>query len=184
MSEVLIKGHHLKHNGGRLCQPYDWVTVHWKSYLTDNHEIMEDSRGFKKGHPMTFRLGHWESNKCWELAIVSMQAGEEVDMVCPHYYAYGGVEKWSHFGAKKIPANTDLEFKLEVLECEESIDALNEKNQLSNNKAPLIEKQSEWAAAEPIVGSGLMFDPDAVANNALRKAKKLAGSTCAKERSK
>jgi hypothetical protein len=72
MSEVLIKGHHLKHNGGRLCQPYDWVTVHWKSYLTDNHEIMEDSRNYKKGHPLTFRLGHWESNKCWELAIVSM----------------------------------------------------------------------------------------------------------------
>jgi hypothetical protein len=105
-------------------------------------------------------------------------------MVCPHYYAYGGVEKWSHFGAKKIPANTDLEFKLEVLECEENIDALNERNQLSNNKAPLIEKQSEWAAAEPIVGSGLIYDPDAVANAALRKASKLAGSTCAKERSK
>lgn len=75
-----------------------------------------------------FHLGHWESIKCWELAIVSMQAGEVVDMECPHYYAYGGTEKWSHFGAKKIPSNTDLEFKLEVLECEASIEALNEKN--------------------------------------------------------
>ena len=29
-----------------------------------------------------------------------------------------------------------------------------------------------------------MYDPDAVANNALKKAKQLASSTCAKERSK
>ena len=56
---------------------------------------------------------------------------------------------------------------------------------LTNNKAPVIEVQSEWSAAEPIIGSGLMYDPDAYANNfALKKAKKLAGSTCAKERSK
>jgi uncharacterized protein YcbK (DUF882 family) len=29
-----------------------------------------------------------------------------------------------------------------------------------------------------------VYDPDAAANNALKKAKQLAGSTCAKERSK
>lgn len=46
MSDVKIKGHHLKKGGGRLCQPYDWVTVHWKSYLTDNQELMEDSRKY------------------------------------------------------------------------------------------------------------------------------------------
>jgi len=34
------------------------------------------------------------------------------------------------------------------------------------------------------VGSGLLFDPDRAANNALKKAKSLAASTCAKERSK
>lgn len=26
---VKIKGHHLTKGLGRLCQPYDWVTVHW-----------------------------------------------------------------------------------------------------------------------------------------------------------
>ena len=140
MSEVKIKGHHLKRGGGRLCQPYDWVTVHWKSYLKDGGEQMEDSRKYLKGHPMVFHLGHFQSVKCWELAIVSMQAGEVVDMDCPHYYAYGGTEKWSHFGAKKIAPYSDLEFKLEVLECEPSIDALNQANLMADNKAPAIEK--------------------------------------------
>jgi hypothetical protein len=109
-----------------------------------------------------------------------MQAGEVVDMDCPHYYAYGGTEKWSHFGAKKIPANTDLEFKLEVLECEPSIDAINEKNQMSGNKAPLVEKLTEWDAEEPIIGSGLILpsDQDRDNNIILKKAKKLAETVC------
>jgi FKBP-type peptidyl-prolyl cis-trans isomerase len=66
----------------------------------DNNEMMEDSRHYNKGHPMVFHLGHFQSIKCWELAIISMQAGEEIDMICPHYYAYGGTGKYSHFGSK------------------------------------------------------------------------------------
>jgi hypothetical protein len=109
-----------------------------------------------------------------------MQAGEEVDMICPHYYAYGGEEKWSHFGAKKIRPYTDLEFKLEVLECESSIDAINQKNQMAGNNAPLVEKRSDWDDDEPIIGSGLILpsDQDRDNNILLKKAKKLADTEC------
>lgn len=89
-----------------------------------------------------------------------MQAGEEIDMVCPHYYAYGGDEKYSHFGAKTIRPYTDLEFKLEVLECEATVEALNEANTISGNKAPVIEVSSEWEEEEPIIGSGLRLPTD------------------------
>ena len=61
--------------------PFDWVTVHWKSYLGDmNGELMEDSKHFKQGHPLVFQLGHFQSIKCWELAIANMQAGETIDI--------------------------------------------------------------------------------------------------------
>ena len=103
--------------------PYDWVTVHWRSYLgsSDRGELMEDSRHYKQGHPLVFQLGHFQSVKCWELAIVNMQAGESIDMQCPSYFANGGNELYTHFGSGTIPSNSDLYYELEVLECENTI---------------------------------------------------------------
>ena len=147
---------------------------------------MQDSRKFKKGHPMVFHLGHYQSIKCWELAIISMQAGEVVDMDCPSYFAYGGAPYQSHFGAKMIPANSDLEFKLEVLECQPSIDLINEKNLESQNKAPLIEKMSEYEQNYPIIGSGLIVPTDQQRDNNIekKKAPKISSEECAMERMK
>jgi FKBP-type peptidyl-prolyl cis-trans isomerase len=59
---------------------------------------------------------------------VNMQAGEVIDMECPSYFANGGNEKYGHFGSSTIPANSDLFYQLEVLECEGSINSLNDKN--------------------------------------------------------
>jgi hypothetical protein len=68
-----------------------------------------------------------------------MQAGEVIDMTCPTYFANGGNELYTHFGSGTIPANSDMYYELEVMECEGSINALNEKNTDSGNKAPLVE---------------------------------------------
>jgi FKBP-type peptidyl-prolyl cis-trans isomerase len=47
-----------------------------------------------------------------------MQAGETIEIQCPSYYANGGNEIYSHFGSGVLPANSDLFYELEVLECE------------------------------------------------------------------
>jgi hypothetical protein len=60
MENIMVEGHHLNKKGGRNCMPFDWVTVHWKSYLDNvNGELMEDSKHYKQGHPMVFQLGHF-----------------------------------------------------------------------------------------------------------------------------
>lgn len=60
-------------------------------------------------------------------------------MQCPSYFANGGNELYTHFGSGVIPAHSDLFYELEVLECEQTINSLNDKNQEAGNKAPLIE---------------------------------------------
>jgi hypothetical protein len=60
MERILVEGHHLNSKGGRNCMLFDWVTVHWKSYLNvKGGELMEDSKQFMKGHPMVFQLGQF-----------------------------------------------------------------------------------------------------------------------------
>ena len=83
-----------------------------------------------------------------------MQAGETIDMYCPSYFANGGNELYTHFGSGTIPANSDLFYELEVLECEQSINSLNEKNYAAGNHAPLTEPQDDFDKKEPIIGSG------------------------------
>lgn len=79
--------------------------------------------------------------KCWEIALVSLKAGEKIRMKCPAHYAYGGTEKYSHFGSVKIPAWSDLIFELDVLECEETPDALDAANARDGTGAtPLMKK--------------------------------------------
>lgn len=83
-----------------------------------------------------------------------MQAGESIEMQCPSYFANGGNEIYSHFGSRTIPPNSDLYYELEVLECESSINSLNERNKEAGNNAPLVEWEDEWDRREKIVGSG------------------------------
>jgi hypothetical protein len=73
-----------------------------------------------------------------------------------------------------------------VLECEPSIDALNERNLIADNKAPMIEKLSPWDDEEPIIGSGLAYPTDQERDNnvMLKRAKKMADVKCTKERVK
>jgi len=65
-----------------------------------------------------------------------MHAGEYAELACPAFYAHGGAEIYSDFGSMKIPADSDLTYKLEVLNCEETVEALNRKNKEDKNGAP------------------------------------------------
>jgi len=64
--------------------------------------------------------------KCWDMAVVNMHAGEKIKMFCPAHWANGGAEVYSHFDSYRIPPDTDLTYEFDVLECEASIDKINE----------------------------------------------------------
>jgi hypothetical protein len=72
-----------------------------------------------------------------------MHAGEKAQLECPSYYAHGGQEVYSHFGSMKIPANSNLIYDLEVLDCAETMakkKKLNHKHKNSEKKLDVVDK--------------------------------------------
>ena len=70
-------------------------------------------------------MGHYQVVKCWDMAAANMHAGEKIKMFCPSQLANGGAEVYGHFDSFRIPANTDLTYEFEIMECEASVDKIN-----------------------------------------------------------
>jgi len=64
--------------------------------------------------------------------VFLLHAGETIRISCPAYLSNGGAELYSHFGSKKIPANTPLTYDLEILECDENLADITEKGKKHN----------------------------------------------------
>ena len=65
-----------------------------------------------RGQPIAFTIGDFRVVKCWEDAILQLSVGEKADIGCPAATAYGAKEK------PGIPANSDLIFNVEVVDCQ------------------------------------------------------------------
>lgn len=73
--------------------------------------------------------------KCWDIALVNLHAHESITVKCPSFYAYGGAERYGHFGHVTIHGNSELTFVLDVLECQPTVDKINDKNEAARNRA-------------------------------------------------
>ena len=96
--------------------PGDWVTVNWVGTLKDGR-IITDSKQEGTGLPKTFSLGHREVFHCWDLAMTQLHQGDKAHLDCPSYFAYGGAFTWAPIGGEPVPLNSDMEFDIEVVEC-------------------------------------------------------------------
>jgi hypothetical protein len=101
---------------GSNCRPGDWTTVHWVGTLKDGR-VITDSRAEPGGLPKTFALGAHEVFKCWDLALPKLQKGSFASLNCPSYYAYGNAFTWPPVGGEPIPLNSDVDFDIEVVDC-------------------------------------------------------------------
>lgn len=101
---------------GPTCRPGDWTTVHWVGTLRDGR-VITDSRAEPGGLPKTFALGAHEVFNCWDLAIPKLQQGTKARLSCPSYFAYGSAYTWPPVGGEPIPLNSDVDFDVEVVEC-------------------------------------------------------------------
>jgi hypothetical protein len=90
--------------------------VHWKGYL--GNKKVEDSRDWFH-HPKTFRLGHYQVTKCWDIALQQIRQGEQATVTCPGDLDKGGVEdQYIHDNtASWIPTYSDMRYEFDVLEC-------------------------------------------------------------------
>jgi len=101
---------------GQQCKPGMWTTVHWVASLPDGR-VVSDSRAEPGGLPKTFALGASEVFKCWDLAIPKLNSGTKATLHCPSFYAWGGAYTQAPLGGEPIPLNTDVNFEIEVVNC-------------------------------------------------------------------
>lgn len=94
----------------------DWTTVHWVGSLTDGRMITS-SRDEEGGLPRTFALGAAEAFKCWDVAIPQLKQGDKAKVSCPADYVYGSAFTPAPLGGEPVPLNSDVNFELEVVEC-------------------------------------------------------------------
>lgn len=94
---------------GLDARPGDVVSVHYKASMIGGEEF---DNSYTDNEPFTFELGAAQVVPGLEEAIVHMNVGGKRIIRVPANRGYGDVEIGS------IPANSDLEFEVELLDIE------------------------------------------------------------------
>ena len=102
--DVLEKGQ------GETCKDGQTATVHYTGALAANGNVFDSS--LERGEPIQFAIGQGNVIQCWEQAIVQLHVGDKADVGCPASLSYGSSAK------PGIPANSELYFNMEVVNCE------------------------------------------------------------------
>jgi len=92
---------------GKVATKGRHVSVHYVGTLADGTEF---DNSYKRGLPMTFKLGDGMVIKGWEEGVEGMREGEKRRLVIPPQLAYGPL------GSPPIPPNATLTFEVKLVE--------------------------------------------------------------------
>jgi len=95
------------------------VHVHYVGTLLDGTKF-DSSRD--RGEPFVFKLGEGQVIRGWDLGVATMHKGEKSILTCKPEYAYGSQAQG------KIPANSTLQFEVELLNWVEETDVSSKKD--------------------------------------------------------
>lgn len=96
----------IKEGTGATPATTDTVKVNYEGTLKDG-TVFDSS--YQRGKPATFALN--QVIPCWTEVVSHMKVGGTVSVVCPTALAYG-----AHSPTPAIPPNSDLVFKIELLD--------------------------------------------------------------------
>ena len=89
------------------CERGMLATVAYKGSLKSNGFVFDQKDAF------TFNLDQAQVIECWDEGFKQVPVGGKATLHCPASMAYGDVMK------RNIPENSDLEFDVELLSCDE-----------------------------------------------------------------
>ena len=106
---------------GEKCSMGNWITTHWVGNLQNDGRVYTDTKQEGRGDPQIFNLGGHHVIRCLDIALTQLKAGAKAHIECPSFYAYGGALTQSFLkGGLPLPLNADVEYQLEVLNCNEA----------------------------------------------------------------
>ena len=96
---------------GDLCKSGQTASVQYTGSLASNGNVFDSSKN--RNEAFNFNIGEGRVIKCWEQAIVQLHQGDKATVACPASIAYG-----ERAMGDVIPANSDLNFAIEVEGCQ------------------------------------------------------------------
>lgn len=101
---------------GKNCKVGDWAKIHYVGSLIDGR-VVTDTHQEHDGLPVTYSVGKAEVLRCLDLGIEQLQKGTKATLHCPSFFAWGDAFTWPPVGGDPIPLNSDVNFEVEVLDC-------------------------------------------------------------------
>lgn len=98
-----------------FCKDGNWAKIGYKAFLTNGQQVM-DSQAVD-GKDLIFSVGASQTFKCLDLAITQLKPGASAKIHCPSEFVYGGASVQAPLGGDWIPANSDMDFEVDVKFC-------------------------------------------------------------------
>jgi hypothetical protein len=117
-----------KKGDDKHCRVGDWTTVHYVAKLKDGR-IVSDTRAEPGNMPVTFALGAHETFRCFDNAITQLHNGDKAELSCPSFQAWGDAYTQAPLGGEPIPLGSDIDFEIEVVECNRTPTRVSQVNQ-------------------------------------------------------
>jgi hypothetical protein len=109
--------HHDKSAKLDYCQLHDWVTVNYKAFDKGGLEVYNSFADTER--PKSFRLGHYEVSKCWDIALQQAKERQYIRVSCPGDLDQGGdtERKADDSAGKFFKDPVDMDYEFDILEC-------------------------------------------------------------------
>ena len=103
---------------GRYCTLNDFAVVYYRGWDQTGALRFDNYQGGPNNNAKIFRIGHYQTSKCWDIALQQLKQGETARVFCPGELDQGGSpNQHTHFGSGWLPANTDMTYEIQVNEC-------------------------------------------------------------------
>ena len=100
---------------GDQCTDGKWASISYKGFLTNGNQVMGSEE--VDGKDLIFSVGAAQTFKCFDLALTQLKPGAKARISCPSELVNGGAKLQAPLGGDWIPANSDMDFDVEVKFC-------------------------------------------------------------------